>query len=905
MEARKTLYNNINNIIFSTNLNNFFEFYMLNKVRIENYNSFEIIQLFIQKEESYYTCFKLYIECINSVHHPIQIINYSIHDFYSINKEKIQELYNDICDRFIKKLEKLKSDNFVEQNIMKNISKTFGEFTTFYITLFPYNSFDVFDKIVKIISILKVKKFNKIDGFMYSIISNKKCFIQPSRKFIKEKNEDKRYHIFYKKNEIIEEESNKIFNLLEENEKKSGFLKKYLKNIEEFIEKVLNLLYQSENEEEIKDIKYKNITHNEIILFYDLLILHVIPAIDKKSELFRKVVKYAFNNIILKNSPVSSRIIWIKRLIPLINDEYKYYEDFEWIIFKSGEEYFKFWDKIKYEVNGKIYIKYPLERIKLKKFVYDEHIKINAQYNLNLEAFLISMAEIDEYEEDQKYIKKDASKRISTLDEKISKIANQKFMEKKGLDFEKAKMFYNMLKLNYIDINSEYVKKITFETELFNKSGKKIKHVCVNYEFILGKYEYMLSEKLFGIKERDELWSIMNKFTMRIDKVQDEKIYAFFHYIFKNYSLRDIEFIFDYDYFKYPIDLTADMYYLFHKNLTNVISETKIFPKEKTEELVKKIFSTEENIILDQTYLIYVLKIYFLTNNMLKFNYDYFRDDYEEGLCKYYMEILSNCDTKYRRFGLYVIYVYFFSFLNNDLSIIKSTLQKMSLCIKEFTSSDSSKNDKGKGILNNIQIEFGRFNNTLDIPALCNTITEILKKENDSNDTNKIIYLGAINKIYKGQKHLNLFKYSNKEIFDCFFKVFTAIKNDELKKNFSGIFLTYFNDLSEEENKKFVEKYQKYIFEDVEDENKYNYIIILMNQLLRFKIRFPDYIQDFIIKLKVVNKKDNNKLKKIIVDALKLAMKYYQGSYIYMKENISEECKTVLEEMTKEKSYFV
>ena len=46
-------------------------------------------------------------------------------------------------------------------------------------------------------------------------------------------------------------------------------------------------------------------------------------------------------------------------------------------------------------------------------------------------------------------------------------------------------------------------------------------------------------------------------------------------------------------------------------------------------------------------------------------------------------------------------------------------------------------------------------------------------------------------------------------------------------------------------------------------------------------------------------------MKKIIVDALKLAMKYYHGSYIYMKENISEECKTVLEEMTKEKSYFV
>ena len=230
----------------------------------------------------------------------------------------------------------------------------------------------------------------------------------------------------------------------------------------------------------------------------------------------------------------------------------------------------------------------------------------------------------------------------------------------------------------------------------------------------------------------------------------------------------------------------------------------------------------------------------------------------------------------------------------------------MSLCIKEFTSSDnSSKNDKGKGILKNIGQELSRFNKDVDFPALCNIIIDILKKENDSNDTDKMIYLQTINKIYKSQRHLNLFKYSTQEIFDSLFKVFITIKNEELKKNFSGIFLSFFNDLSEEENKKFVEKYEKYIFEDEEDENKYNYIIILMNQLMRFKIRLPDYIQEFIIKLKVVNKKGNNKLKKIIVDALKLAMKYYQGSYIYMKENISEECKNVLEEMTKEKSYFV
>ena len=241
---------------------------------------------------------------------------------------------------------------------------------------------------------------------------------------------------------------------------------------------------------------------------------------------------------------------------------------------------------------------------------------------------------------------------------------------------------------------------------------------------------------------------------------------------------------------------------------------------------------------------------------------------------------------------------------------MKSSLQKISLCINEFMSVDqSAKTDKGKNMLLNIEKEFQRFNKIIDFPKSCDMVVDILQKENDLRDTNKRIYLRAINVIYKTQQHLSIFKYSNQQIFDGLFKVFIMIKNEELQKNFSGIFLSYFNRLSDEENKQFIEKYQKFIFEDVkpeeEDINKYNYIRILMNQLLRFKIRLPEYMQEFIIKLKIVNKKDNNKLKKIIVDALKLAMKYYQGSYIYMKVNISEECKNVLEEMTKEKSYFV
>ena len=260
----------------------------------------------------------------------------------------------------------------------------------------------------------------------------------------------------------------------------------------------------------------------------------------------------------------------------------------------------------------------------------------------------------------------------------------------------------------------------------------------------------------------------------------------------------------------------------------------------------------------------------------------------------------------------YLRYTYFFFYyLNNNLSLLKAAIQKMGLCVNEFMNSDKniSRDNEGKDILKNLELSFISFTGNIHFPSLCDEIIDILNKENDSNDTNKLVYLQVVNNIYEGQKHLNIFKYSSEEIFQSLFKVFITIKNEELKKNFSSVFLSYFNDLTEEENKQFIKKYEKYIYENVdennEDKNKYNYIYILMNQLLRFKIRLPEYIQEFIIKLKKINKIDNHKLKKIIIYSLKRAMNNYSGSYIYMKANISEECKTVLEEMTREKTYFI
>ena len=52
---------------------------------------------------------------------------------------------------------------------------------------------------------------------------------------------DKRYNLYSKINEVIENETNKIYKLSKENNKKNIYIKKYLKNIKAFIDNSLNI----------------------------------------------------------------------------------------------------------------------------------------------------------------------------------------------------------------------------------------------------------------------------------------------------------------------------------------------------------------------------------------------------------------------------------------------------------------------------------------------------------------------------------------------------------------------------------------------------------------------------------------------------------------------------------------
>jgi hypothetical protein len=291
-----------------------------------------------------------------------------------------------------------------------------------------------------------------------------------------------------------------------------------------------------------------------------------------------------------------------------------------------------------------------------------------------------------------------------------------------------------------------------------------------------------------------------------------------------------------------------------------------------------------------------IIKLYYEMNNYLKYDYYSFEDKYTNDTINYFNELLSKDSSKRTRYNLYELYSYFFYCLNDDLTLFSSIMPKIALCINEFKTYD--KVDLGDNILHSMEGKFRNYNKQIDFKLLCDKVFEILKKEENQNDTNKLLYLQTINIVFNSQKHFNLNKYTSQEIFDCLYKVFSLIKNEDLKIKYASIFVSYFNDLSDEENNKFIKEYQEKILNS--DENN-NYIYILMSQLLRFRMDLPDCIQNLILSLKKISMK---KLKNIIVSFLKIAMDNYHGTYIYMKNNISPQCKDTLEEMTIEKSYF-
>ena len=86
-------------------------------------------------------------------------------------------------------------------------------------------------------------------------------------------------------------------------------------------------------------------------------------------------------------------------------------------------------------------------------------------------------------------------------------------------------------------------------------------------------------------------------------------------------------------------------------------------------------------------------------------------------------------------------------------------IPKIALCANELK--DESRNK----IIQSIEEKFRNFNASINFEILCEKISSFLKKEENSNDANKVLYLQIVNIVYNSQKFFNFNKNENNSIY--------------------------------------------------------------------------------------------------------------------------------------------
>ena len=165
------------------------------------------------------------------------------------------------------------------------------------------------------------------------------------------------------------------------------------------------------------------------------------------------------------------------------------------------------------------------------------------------------------------------------------------------------------------------------------------------------------------------------------------------------------------------------------------------------------------------------------------------------------------------------------------------------------------------------------------------------------NKNAKLIFLHFINLTYTNNLHYyNGNKEENEKFYIQFLKILSIVDDEQLKEQFSEIFIKYFNQLTEEENENIVNEFlemkelpEKYKKEGITMDDL---LIVILNQLLRCAVELPLYLQKLIVRMGKKDMKNNKRVKKGILKALD----FYHNSFFYMKTQISNECLETLNE---------
>ena len=799
----------------------------------------------------------------------------SKNDFNELNvydnypKEKIFNLYNKVLNDYIQKLSTIKSNEQSEINqiIMDIISENTIFIYDSYIKLSPQDFIKITINLLLIKKLLKEKGYTKINQLDFTLLKN----IQ-----------EKIYYAILGNNILIKNKLSKYPSL-----NSITFNNTVNENIQnknkDFINYILDTLLIFEKENEI----------DNIIFFFSVFLSLIIKTFELSD--LKIIEKTILNNILNKKIiSIEQKQCLILILFQILNFKYNSEKKFSYINI-TKEEYEKDYKKI---------IKDNKTNLMLNS-IYYENIpkslpKENENEKINLNELVESFNNINDWISDKnlmevpqqnniiKFFKKESKdekniRDIFTLLNTILRSDKSPFKKRNnGLFSVLHVKFITLLLLNgYVDINNISFEKFKEKNMLNNDI-----QILTFIEFLCGKINYLIKCNLFN--DNKEIWSVLNLYTNGKNMKIDNYIEKYFRFLIKKMNINQAEILLkDYNLNECHLNLILKIYSIINDSFDNNLKyfDNNILNKENVYKTINIVLDSNENIIKYKNFITSLLTLYLKLNSSFGFNENTFENNFSFNndiitkiLKEIYEKGIKKEDNSLKIFFFDIFDTFYKQIIGN-----KEIFSNYLLCISQ----SFKENKVNEETLKNYENCFKRTTKNINISNCINLLFENIKIESSTNE--KLIYLQSIRLIFLYNIHYLNENKEKEKILNDLISIIKLIKNEELKEQFSEIFVYYFNMLSDEENNKFINENK-----DKEDENLY----VVLSQLLRFRIDLPKYIQDYISSLK--NKREN----KIIKNFISKSMDRYHNGYLYMETKLNSECKEVLEDTSRNKSYF-
>ena len=474
---------------------------------------------------------------------------------------------------------------------------------------------------------------------------------------------------------------------------------------------------------------------------------------------------------------------------------------------------------------------------------------------------------------------------------------------------ESLDLKYNMINRNtpwYIQflivlkyLNYEEIK-IDNLIEFYNKNQNPPAFATL-LTLMLAKYIHILNTYLKI--NRDEIWIIFSFYSGGKNKIIDEMIIQFFKNLIGYTTINQLKEILFNENGKflpedYPLSFRIAIYnsinygkqsfLIFEDNdITNKI-KLDIFSLFEHKTQIIKAFPKIPHLFFQ---LFYFRKL--INENELNFEYEY-----DKGVYEILTELhLKNPETQ----NLNILKIYGSLLYSLPLIFIRDIqlLNTYLLSFSQYIISNPSSNTNE--IILTFTTSFMRLYFKVNLFGIIEMIYSNFKdpiiSKKLKNKNAKLIFLHFINLTYINNIHYyNGNKEENEKLYIEFLKILSIVDDEQLKEQFSEIFIKYFNQLTEEENEEIVNEFMemKELPEKFKKEgiSMDDLLIVILNQLLRCAIELPLYLQKLIVRLGKKDMKNNKRVKKGILKALD----FYHNAFKYMKTQISSECLETLNE---------